>query len=362
MIKKGDTLIEVTLAIGIFSMVAVSVVAVMGNGTAGAETALETTLTREEIDAQADALRFIHSSYLSDHKHEDDRYSKLWTAITEKAIDLKSSNVDIVTYSPTTCDALYTKGEGDTNSPLGNQNAFVINTDYLGSYSNDPFNGSDKETLIKNAVKKAVVRYNDDNNKFKIASTYPHLIYQNQKNETEDQSVLTDNYDNFARAEGIYVIAVKDAGTEITGEDSFETVSAFYDFYIRTCWYGVGDEFPSTISTVIRLYNPDVIVARKIQPSEPESEPEPEPTSNYLQNQNNSTLSAAMPYNGNTASYVDSRDGEVYKIVRLKDRYWFLDNLRLDLTKEETIAKVNADNTNASAASIEHLKTGNGDE
>ena len=78
MIKKGDTLIEVTLAVGIFSMVAVAVVAVMSNGTAGAQTSLETTLTREQIDAQAEALRFIHSAYISDMEGLDGRYSKLW--------------------------------------------------------------------------------------------------------------------------------------------------------------------------------------------------------------------------------------------------------------------------------------------
>ena len=63
MVKKGDTLIEVLLAVGIFSMIAISVVAVMSGGTSSAQTALETTLTREEIDAQAEALRYIHDSY-----------------------------------------------------------------------------------------------------------------------------------------------------------------------------------------------------------------------------------------------------------------------------------------------------------
>ena len=32
MVKKGDTLIEVTLAVGIFSMVAIAIVAVMSGG------------------------------------------------------------------------------------------------------------------------------------------------------------------------------------------------------------------------------------------------------------------------------------------------------------------------------------------
>ena len=53
MVKKGDTLVEVTLAIGIFSMIAIAVASVMSGGTASAQLALETTLAREEIDTQA---------------------------------------------------------------------------------------------------------------------------------------------------------------------------------------------------------------------------------------------------------------------------------------------------------------------
>ena len=63
MIKKGDTLVEVTLAIGIFSMIAIAVASVMSGGSSSAQLALETTLAREEIDTQADAIRFIHSTY-----------------------------------------------------------------------------------------------------------------------------------------------------------------------------------------------------------------------------------------------------------------------------------------------------------
>ena len=47
--KRGDTLIEVMLAVGIFSMVAVAVVAVMSGGTSSAQTALETTLGKTRL-------------------------------------------------------------------------------------------------------------------------------------------------------------------------------------------------------------------------------------------------------------------------------------------------------------------------
>ena len=79
MVKKGDTLIEVTLAVGIFSMIAVAIAAVMSSGTAGAQTALETTLTREEIDTQAEAIRFIQTSYSTNkNSTEDNKFYQLW--------------------------------------------------------------------------------------------------------------------------------------------------------------------------------------------------------------------------------------------------------------------------------------------
>ena len=32
----------------------------------------------------------------------------------------------------------------------------------------------------------------------------------------------------------------------------------YYDFYIRTCWYAPGSNDSSTISTTVRLFNPDL--------------------------------------------------------------------------------------------------------
>ena len=63
----------------------------------------------------------------------------------------------------------------------------------------------------------------------------------------------------------IYIVAVKDnETTSLYNTDKLDTervkdTSAFYDFYIRTCWYGTDAEEPSTISTVIRLYDPDAL-------------------------------------------------------------------------------------------------------
>ncbi len=242
--KRGDTLIEVMLAVGIFSMVAVAVVAVMSGGTSSAQTALETTLAREEIDAQAEALRFVHSAYIADkNAGTESKFGTLWNEIkTNYSVEIKGKTDEykqsIVQYSPATCQDLY--NESDANN-IYSQKAFVLNPKELGTFTETG------EVLISGTK-------SSDNSKYLTqATTYPRLVYSNSTG-----SLVSDSDGDFSAAEGIYIIAVKDPDTtKITGNDS--ATSAYYDFYIRTCWYGTGDQNPSTISTVMRLYDPDAI-------------------------------------------------------------------------------------------------------
>lgn len=64
--SRGDTIIEVLLAFTIFSMVAVGALGVMNRGVATSQNALEITLVRQQIDAQAEALRAAHQAYAAD--------------------------------------------------------------------------------------------------------------------------------------------------------------------------------------------------------------------------------------------------------------------------------------------------------
>lgn len=250
MIKKGDTLIEVTLAIGIFSMVAIAVVSVMVSGTSNAQTALETTLTREEIDAQAEAIRFIHSAYISEKTLPEDEqlYTKVWKErIKTKAVEY-STSIDLK-FSPRSCQEIY-----DRDNPGAIQKGFVINPRALGTIKNS--DGPVDVTLLD----KVFIPYdlaNPDNNIFQPTTTYPRIIYDNSNNLVED----TTRDSTVRRVEGLYVLAVKDSSSTniIEGDNTFNKTGAYYDFYIRSCWYGTGSETPSTISTVIRLYDPEAI-------------------------------------------------------------------------------------------------------
>lgn len=229
MIKKGDTLIEVTLAVGIFSMVAIAIVAVMVGGTSNAQATLETTLAREEIDAQAEALRFVHAAYLADEESGEgkDPYTKLWKSIVSKAYKPNGSAKDAMfqQYAPSSCKDVY------SNTEVLNH-AFVINPRALNGLT---LTNQDKTFIPYSSAK------------FNQTSTYPRILYNS---EDSSASVLK-------KAEGIYVIPIVDPkSTHIVGAGSGGKASAYIDFYIRSCWYGNGSETPSTISTVIRLFDP----------------------------------------------------------------------------------------------------------
>ena len=63
-IERGDTLIEVLFAITIFSLIVVTSLTLMNQGTAASQRALEITTVRQQVDGQAEALRFIHDAYV----------------------------------------------------------------------------------------------------------------------------------------------------------------------------------------------------------------------------------------------------------------------------------------------------------
>ena len=167
-------------------------------------------------------------------------YANLWRQITGTATGAASANnVNVVTgeaiesiaqYSPSECSEVY------GNDGQAKQYGFVINTNLLGP---EP----------KNAIISA--KNNDNKELFQEATTYPRLVYVDEGN------LASESFNpSLSSAEGIYIIAVRDPGsTTIAGTNK----SAYYDFYIRTCWYGTGDKTPSTISTVMRLYDPGVV-------------------------------------------------------------------------------------------------------
>ena len=248
--KKGDTLIEVALAIGVFSMVAVVVVSVISASTTSAQSSLELTVTREELDGQAEALRFIHDSFVIGSQSKDtseNPYTSLWNALTSHAIEESTANVN---YKPTTCSELYENGGFLKNS--ASQKQFIINTRKLG-------NPNDVNGIIVSAS--AVV----SKGPFYPATTYPRILYGGSgigsTSTSEDLYSQTESSTTaIQRVEGIYIVAVKGNSKIVSNAGgNISNKLAYYDFYIRSCWMPPGTDRASTVSTVVRLYDPSVI-------------------------------------------------------------------------------------------------------
>jgi prepilin-type N-terminal cleavage/methylation domain-containing protein len=64
--QRGVTIIEVLLAITVFSLVSIGAMTIMNQGTNAAQRALEITLVREQIDGQAEALRAAQQAATKD--------------------------------------------------------------------------------------------------------------------------------------------------------------------------------------------------------------------------------------------------------------------------------------------------------
>lgn len=87
--ERGDTIVEVIVAFAIFSLVAVGTISVMNRGISTAQLSLENTLVRQQIDSQAEMLRYVH-------EYEDDIWEDVQST-TGTPIDLTS-----LTACPTT--------------------------------------------------------------------------------------------------------------------------------------------------------------------------------------------------------------------------------------------------------------------
>jgi len=76
---RGDTLVEVLLAVTVFSLVATGALLIMNQSVNAAQRSVEITLVRQQIDAQAEALRAVHEAA---SKATDPTVGTQWAGIT----------------------------------------------------------------------------------------------------------------------------------------------------------------------------------------------------------------------------------------------------------------------------------------
>ena len=205
--QRGDTLIEVLFAVTVFSLVAVGGISIMNQGTNTSERALEITLVRQEIDAQAEALRFLHDAYVTAYQtkatYPIDTPQGQWAEMLKSIIatDAKSASEF---GNATTC---------PVTAPNG---SFIINA-------------------------RAAAFVAPDKGKLQPASLYSRVNYGTLSGKSVVDS-----------SEGIWIEAVRSA----TSTDNGESNAGFIDFHIRACWETVSKTAPVTLGTIVRLYEP----------------------------------------------------------------------------------------------------------
>lgn len=276
--KRGDTIIEVMFAIAVFSLVAVITISMMNLGTANAEGSLELTTARHELNAQAEALRFVHSAYTAElalpacsapilQKGEKcQQYKALWEDIVGHArasmpddnaqksiIDisgtLANSDPSAGSYTEIGCQRAYELGVFGSDSLLTANKAFILNIRDLNVSPNS--DNSDLEAPTRAIISAT----NSPSNKFVAAPLSARIIYSKEghPNETTGDDYAAHDvdrqYNQVAQVEGIWVVA-------IAGDSVDPTKPPFYDFYIQTCWNAPNSLTPTVLDTVIRLYNP----------------------------------------------------------------------------------------------------------
>jgi type II secretory pathway pseudopilin PulG len=204
--QSGDTLIEVMFAFAIFALVAVGSLTIMNQGIAAAQRSLEITLVRAQMDAQAEAIRYIHQAYVAAYQKDGPAPAGVaseWAKMTSKAT-----------------------GRGaDAASPFGVTTGSICPVTTPGQR---PFILNARTATVMSAVPLSAAP---------AGSTLPpfsQVVYN------PDSSVN--------QAYGIWIEAIPSSiNSNGTG---------FVDFHIRACWSGPGSATPMTLGTIVRLYEP----------------------------------------------------------------------------------------------------------
>lgn len=202
--QRGDTIIEVLFAVTIFAMIAVGSLSIMNQGTAASQRALEITLVRQQIDAQAEAIRYIHQAYVASFQQgtPPTGTAAQWVAMTDKTTGDGADSPSVF--------GLTNNGQCPAIAP--GQKPFILNA---------------RTATVSNVTPVMTPP---------LGSSLPpfaEIIYN------------TDSSIN--NAYGLWVEAIP--STNIAGP-------GFVDFHIRACWDGPGSGAAVTLGTIVRLYEP----------------------------------------------------------------------------------------------------------
>lgn len=205
--ERGDTIIEVMVAFAIFAAIAVGSLALMNRGTATAQRALEITLVRAQMDAQTQALNYVHEAYVASYQKgiippADTAAYQWWDIKTNRAV-------------PSTAVPKFgqlSAGHCPTALP---SKAFIMNAQTAKA-----------QTANLSAVPPTGASL----------PPFSQVLYD------------TNTLGNITKAYGLTIQAVPHTDAA--------SGTSFVDFHIRACWDASGSSVSMTLGTIVRLYDP----------------------------------------------------------------------------------------------------------
>lgn len=194
--EQGDTIVEVVVAFAIFALAAVGSMQILSKGVATTQRDLEMTLVREQVDSQAEMIRYIRDGDSASLKNT-------WTKLT-------SSDSLVSTPSPLSA-----------SCSVGTSKAFYI---------------------------KATVGSDPSKTTFSVESaTNQKVSLDEARRGNYTYAQMTYNKSSITGSNGIWI--------EVARAQAASTKSPqAYDFYIHACWDSVGVGVPMTSGTIVRIY------------------------------------------------------------------------------------------------------------
>lgn len=226
--KRGDTLIEVLFAVAIFSAVAVGAMVIMNQSITTAQTSLELTQVRNEMDSQAELLRHLNAVSLIS--------SARTTAAGGTSIDGPLKEWQKITRGDGVTPKLVNPRATDFNGISQPSDCNITHIRSLASPFAQPF-----------FINRDTGKVNSTLANFAVPGTYAQL--------REDMGT--------GQSEMIWIEAVHNPGATVEGKDKLRSsalgnpaLSTFYDFHIRACWTGPDGKTLMKLGTIVRLYEP----------------------------------------------------------------------------------------------------------
>ncbi len=205
--QRGDTIIEVMVAFAVFAMVAVGAFTIMNQGTAGAQNTLETTLVRQQVDNQAEYIRYLHQAYISNPND-----------LTPGSASVKFK--DILAFAETAHDNGLTQPSS------------------FGATCTQTIPGTDTSRFVLN-------KSGDRISNVRPASSIGAAV--------APYAQLADSTTSY----GLWI-------EPIVSEPDASGTTRYIDFHVRACWESASASSQSTLGTIVRLYVPDNVATGSV--------------------------------------------------------------------------------------------------